>query len=140
MKKTLPYPNPYRYLEAPPQIIIPLKAFQSCGIDDPEAAAAWIRSLPRAAVESAQELWEARPAAGQSGALVLSSALAFLVAIGLGVFAGRLLGESLTAWLFQWTFFCMASAILWQGREEKRRDRWRADYFARLDRLAPPKS
>jgi hypothetical protein len=140
MKKALAHPKPYRYLEAPPEIIVQLNAFQACGTDDPEAAAAYVRRLPLAAFESAQELWEARPQdTGQVYRTLASSVLAFFTAIGLEIFAGPRLGESLTVWMFDWTFFCMASAILWAGRQEKRRDRWRADYFARLDRLTPPK-
>lgn len=140
MKMPLVYPNPYRYLEVPPEIIVQLKAFQACGSVDEVAITAFVQSLDRAAFESAQEFWEARPpGTARAGQTVLASALAFFAAIGLGVFAGLWMGESLTAWMFHWTFFCMASAILWEGRQEKRRDRWRADYFARLDRLAPPK-
>jgi hypothetical protein len=142
MKKALTHPNPYRYLEAPPEIIVQLKAFQALGgTDDPAAAAAWVQSLDRAAFESAQELWEARPAgSGHVYRTLASSVLAFFASIGLEIFAGPRLGESLTVWMFDWTFFCMVTAILWAGHQEKRRERWRADYFARLDRLVPPKS
>ena len=139
MKKTSPAPKPYRYLEAPPEIIVQLKAFQACGTADPVAITAFIRSLDRAAFESAQELWEARPRdTGRADQTVHASVLAFFAAIGLGLFAGPRMGESLTAWMFHWTFLCMAFSVLRVGREEKRRDRWWADYSARLDRLTHP--
>lgn len=141
MKKTLPDPNPYRYLEAPPEIIVQLKAFQACGTTDPAAITAFVQSLDRAAFESAQEVWEARPPVrGQAYRTMTSSALAFLIA-GCGVvFALDCLGASLMAWMLNWTFACMALAVLRVECEEKRRDRWRGDYFARLDRLTRPKS
>ena len=139
MKKTLPYPHPYRYLEAPPEIIAQLKALQACGTAHPVAITAFTQSLDRAAFESAQELWEARPRdSGRADRTVHASVLAFFAAIGLGLFAGPRMGESLTAWMFHWTFLCMAFSVLRVGREEKCRDLWRVDYFARLDRLTHP--
>jgi hypothetical protein len=139
MKKTLTHPNPYRYLEAPPEIIVQLKALG--GTDDPTAAAAWIRSLPRAAFESAQELWEARPPDALQGLQAIeSSLLAFFVATLLAIFAGAQMGESLASWLLHWTLFCLGFSLLGMAGKAKRRESWRADYFARLDRLtAPPK-